>query len=544
MREQTIDRSHWTLALALILGLGLAFGLTTWASAQGGAPSAADAPSGTTITVNTEDDELNNDNDCSLREALQAANTDAAVDACPAGNGWDTIMVPAGTYILTKAGAGEDANATGDLDVRDSVTILGAGAGTTILDGNDADRVLHVDPTGLGVALDLRDVTVTKGSSDAGGGLRAANGLTRIQDSVFADNTATASGGAIQADLGTLRVLTSTIENNDAGAAGQGGGIYVDLVALTIQGSTIESNTAQEGGGLYNYYGSVTVQDTKVIRNTTVGTDTYGAGIYSESGNLIVEAKSEISHNKATTTDSGGEGGGIWVYDETRLTIMDSWIHHNESDAAGAGVYAEGYGTYVRNSTVEHNTAGGEGGGFYVYGDLILVGSTLQYNDSQDTSDGGGGIYAEGDYAALVISDTLVYSNTTEGHGGGLYFYEDGGVFVSNSIFRDNRAKEYGGGIYLNAYAGLIVEDSSFEDNGAEYGGAVYSEDENGVTVERSTFSGNRATEDGGAFYLEEETPADIRNSTFGHNHAGGSGGAIYGVRRKLWDPVQHHRRQ
>ena len=39
------------------------------------------------IAVTTTDDELNADGDCSLREAVVAANTDAAVDACPAGSG-------------------------------------------------------------------------------------------------------------------------------------------------------------------------------------------------------------------------------------------------------------------------------------------------------------------------------------------------------------------------------------------------------------------------------------------------------------------------
>ena len=37
------------------------------------------------ITVNTTEDELNADGDCSLREAIEAANTDSTVDACPAG---------------------------------------------------------------------------------------------------------------------------------------------------------------------------------------------------------------------------------------------------------------------------------------------------------------------------------------------------------------------------------------------------------------------------------------------------------------------------
>ncbi len=54
-----------------------------------------------TITVTTTDDELNVDGDCSLREAIQAANSDAAVDACTAGSGADVIELPAGAYTLT-----------------------------------------------------------------------------------------------------------------------------------------------------------------------------------------------------------------------------------------------------------------------------------------------------------------------------------------------------------------------------------------------------------------------------------------------------------
>ena len=40
-----------------------------------------------TITVNTTDDELNSDGDCSLREAIQAANTNTGVDACTVSSG-------------------------------------------------------------------------------------------------------------------------------------------------------------------------------------------------------------------------------------------------------------------------------------------------------------------------------------------------------------------------------------------------------------------------------------------------------------------------
>ena len=89
-----------------------------------------------TIVVNTTDDEYNTDPaECSLREAIQAAYEDASFGGCTAGSGTDTITLPAGTYTLTIAGAGTG-NSSGDLDFAGNVTINGAGASTTIIDGN------------------------------------------------------------------------------------------------------------------------------------------------------------------------------------------------------------------------------------------------------------------------------------------------------------------------------------------------------------------------------------------------------------------------
>src|SRR5438105_616173 len=68
----------------------------------------------------------------SLRAAIIQANS---------SHGHDTIIVPAGTYTLTLAGANEDYAATGDLDIRGDMTISGAGADTTIIDGGGLDRV-------------------------------------------------------------------------------------------------------------------------------------------------------------------------------------------------------------------------------------------------------------------------------------------------------------------------------------------------------------------------------------------------------------------
>jgi CSLREA domain-containing protein len=97
-----LQRSLSRLTLPVLLGFCLAVG--TWSlQPASAAPLSA-------IAVNTLDDELNADGDCSLREAIQAANMDAAVDACQAGSGNDTVNLLEGTYLLTIPGSEEDGN--------------------------------------------------------------------------------------------------------------------------------------------------------------------------------------------------------------------------------------------------------------------------------------------------------------------------------------------------------------------------------------------------------------------------------------------------
>ena len=92
--------------------------------------------SAATIPVTTTDDTVAAVGACSLRAAISAANSDAASGGCPAGDDTDTVTLPAGTYGLSRSGAGEDANSTGDLDVTENVTIDGAGEAPTTVDVN------------------------------------------------------------------------------------------------------------------------------------------------------------------------------------------------------------------------------------------------------------------------------------------------------------------------------------------------------------------------------------------------------------------------
>ncbi len=93
--------------------------------------------------------------ECTLRAAIQEAN---ALD------GMDTIVIPAGTITLTRAGAGENMAATGDLDVTDTTRIVGAGISQTIIDANTLDRVFHLSTTGR---IEMQGLTIRNGAPAA-----------------------------------------------------------------------------------------------------------------------------------------------------------------------------------------------------------------------------------------------------------------------------------------------------------------------------------------------------------------------------------------
>lgn len=69
------DWTTWVILGAIIVLMGVML-----ATAQG-------EPAQATITVTTQVDEINSNGQCSLREAIRAANTNAAVDSCTAGWG-------------------------------------------------------------------------------------------------------------------------------------------------------------------------------------------------------------------------------------------------------------------------------------------------------------------------------------------------------------------------------------------------------------------------------------------------------------------------
>src|SRR3954452_11278639 len=171
------------------------------------------------ITVNTEADQLANDGRCTLREAISSANTNTGVGGWAAGSGTDTITFAVAHPKLSRAGAGEDANSTGDLDIDSNLTISGKGAGQTTIDGNNLDRVFDI---ASGRTVTIEKVKITGGKSPSGiPGASAMALVAGASASGFGGAPGEPGGGVL--NRGTLTLRNATVTDNRTGDGGSGG---------------------------------------------------------------------------------------------------------------------------------------------------------------------------------------------------------------------------------------------------------------------------------------------------------------------------------
>lgn len=283
----------------------------------------------TTIIVTTTDDELNSDEDCSLREAIRAANADSTVSGCPAGSGADTIILPSGIYTLTIVGSSEDAALTGDLDITADLTINGESASTTIVNGNGgvtSDRVLHV----TGARVVVSRITIQNGNTGGGanGGGILNYGTLTLTTSIISGNVAAHAAGIL--NVGTATIISSTISHNMA--TDDAGGIRNDGT-LTVINSIINHNTATygSGGGILNH-GTLIISNSTVTSNLANG---FGGGIYNGSGpfsqgSTLSLNNVTITNNTADTNNDGyGTGGGVHNVPISTLNIKNTILGGN-----------------------------------------------------------------------------------------------------------------------------------------------------------------------------------------------------------------------
>ncbi|MDX6587721.1 MAG: hypothetical protein QOI31_2194 [Solirubrobacterales bacterium] len=343
--------------------------------------------SAATIEVTTHKDELDAtpDSTCSLREAVQSANSNTAVGGCDKGGGTsDTITLERGRYPLKIPTTTEDANQNGDLDVDgngDKLIFRGEGAGITDIRTSLADRIVDIhDATPVTfekVQVRGGDVVSLGPGTGRGGDIRAnEGGVITLSRATVSDGSAYVGGGLYLngvGDPGTLKVKRSLFIGNHG--TGLGGAFdVVGDVTTKVSKSTIYENTVQddddaaEAGGISNRGTKMTITDTEVSGNAAMG-DTmeaaYGGALSNSANSELIIRRSLFEFNSASAPTAG------------------------YFEAAGAIYIASGSDTVtITNTTFYENTVGspdGEGAAMTVNGGTVILANTTFSGHSIDS---------------------------------------------------------------------------------------------------------------------------------------------------------------
>jgi hypothetical protein len=234
----------------------------------------------------------------------------------------------------------ENDSETGDVDIKDRLTLVGAGAGVTLLteQSGGVERIIDVSEDAFVVISDLTIHGVFTSSilsleEECGGGIRNLGDLTAFRVTV-SDNTFRRAGGGV-CNRRIIRLSDAVIDRNTAALTGPGGGIYNDGYAV-LERLMISLNRADTtgGGGIANY-GSMIVRDSVITGNSTGGQASGSGGIdnrmFVDGGSLAI-INTTISGN-----ESHSRGGGISNQQKGVVTVVNSTVTGNTSSNPVAG---------------------------------------------------------------------------------------------------------------------------------------------------------------------------------------------------------------
>lgn len=286
-----------------------------------------------TIPVTTLADVDVVDGACSLREAIVAANTDAAHADCPAGEGDDRIeLASPGTIVL----------ASSLPLLAEGVTVAGVGSSESAIDGAGQFRIFALPGPANGETdrLRLEGLRLTGGRWDDGGAASVGSDRSlEVIDCVLDGNVAGDFGGAVSGlGAASVRIERSLVTGNVAELR-DGGGIAVTFAgSLEILDSTIAGNTSliANGGGVFAY-----AVDQVAIRRTTISGNfagDHGGGIEQAGGTGTI-AYATLTDNRADADgDEVGWGGGIDLAGVgATIELLDTVVAGNLDSSASDG---------------------------------------------------------------------------------------------------------------------------------------------------------------------------------------------------------------
>jgi hypothetical protein len=275
--------------------------------------------------------------------------------------------------------------------ITQSLTINGGSQTSFIVSGQNINdlRPFAVNAVSS-AAVNINNLTVTRGGGGTGGGIFIQGGANVTLANVTVSNNNSAGAGGIRVSGSTLNIVNSLITGN--------------------------RTTFQPGGGISASNSTVFITGTRISQNMAAGDiNTNGGGLYSSSSNTRIE-NSVINGNSAESS-----GGGLRQAGGTLLMSNVSIVSNSISGTGngGGGLHISGSAT-LRNLTFQFNsttTVTGLAGGMVVTGSGTVVGlansiitQSINTNPSRDVSVGNGA-------TLTLLTNNIITSGITNNGG-------------------------------------------------------------------------------------------------------------------------------
>jgi len=517
-----------------------------------------------------------------LREAIEAANTNAAFGDAAAGSDTETDIITFDQAALSaEAGVavGEPVKIAlggAQLDITDDLEIQGLGADVLTVDASGGSRVFYI--SGAATEVELSGVTITGGAMIGhGGGIYNDYGILTLANSVISGNSTDSQGGGVYNLYGTVMLTNSVVSGN---LAGSGGGIRNVDGPMTLTNVTVSGNYAQyEGGGINCYFGSLLLQNTIVAMNDA-GADADLHGPFTSHQSLLAVHPGFLANPSAgldgvwgTVDDDPGDlhlgdtslavdlgdvalavdGGGspLTVDVDGNPRVVNGQVDVGAYEYQGAlspsrespsvvvttltdvvdivdgEISLREALTYSSMLAQNVTFAAGLSGGTIALGGEELV--IYQSSGIDATSIGGMTIdagrqsrvmFVAGADTEVSLTELTLTGGGTTGDGGGIH--NEGILTVTDSALSDNWANRDGGGIYSTGAVTLV--DSTLTLNIGSSGGGVHSVGP--LELIDSMVVDNLAHQYGGGLSASRGT-VTLTNSTISGNTANDEGGGI-----------------
>jgi len=349
-----------------------------------------------------------------------------------------------------------------------SLTIVGAGAGSSVLDGNGLNQVMQLTTTGADASIQVTGVTIQNGKLDftAGLGIETVNGSMVLQDSTISNNTegGFVGGAFLFSDAGGSATANgNTVSGNSSDFAA---GIFLQTDgSITFNNNTVTNNVEFPAGS--GFVGGAFLQQDGLTGTITALQNTITGNIADFVNGIMLQngGDGDFIFEQNTATDNLNPAafvGGVFLQNETgNISALQNIVSRNNADFVN-GIMLQNTGggncNFEQNDVMDNTNLAAFAGGVLLQcsnGDTVAIQNTVSGNNADFVN----GMMVQGGTAGnfSVMQNTVASNTNPVAFGGGLFVQgTNGAIDVINNIVVGNSAQDSGGGVFISLDQGTM----------------------------------------------------------------------------------------